>query len=142
VRFKCSLDGAAAVPCASPFETGRLDDGHHIFTVDAIDEAGRRDPTAATTAWTVDVAPPTAPTITGPTVVRGSRAVYRFSARDAATSASRLQFRCAVDSAALHLCAARFVARLNHGAHVLRVLAVDLAGNRSPAARRRIRVVP
>ncbi len=42
VSFACSVDGAAPVPCSSPFTpAARLADGSHVFTVEGRDLAGR-----------------------------------------------------------------------------------------------------
>jgi hypothetical protein len=54
---------------------------------------------------------------------------YRFSARDGLDRPRQLTFRCSVDSARLRPCAARVMRRLAKGRHVLRVVAVDRAGN-------------
>jgi len=51
--FLCSLDGAPEEPCASPRQYGGLSNGPHTFTVRAVDQTGKADPTPATRAWTV-----------------------------------------------------------------------------------------
>jgi hypothetical protein len=100
---------------------------------------------SAAVAWSVgdvvfaaksDSAAPQRPVVRGSLVVRGGRAaVYRLSATDAFTPASALRFLCGVDVAPLRLCAARLSLRLLPGPHVLRVRAVDAAGNRSAVTR-------
>ncbi|MDD5251574.1 MAG: hypothetical protein PHT12_02980 [Patescibacteria group bacterium] len=51
--FSCSLDGAAAEPCASPKEYSGLALGAHSFSVYASDPAGNADQTPAIWNWTV-----------------------------------------------------------------------------------------
>jgi hypothetical protein len=142
LQFACSLDGAKATVCTSPIAYEGLKDGRHVFMVVAIDEAGSRDPTPAVATWTTDRNPPTAPTVTGPRVVRGATAVYRFSARDEATSSASLRYRCALDLATLRRCNTTFTAHhLTRGVHILRAVAVDLGGNTGPAAILHIQVL-
>ena len=100
---------------------------------------------SAAAAWAVgdvffaarsDSAAPRAPMVRGALVVRqGRAAIYRLSATDAFTPAAALRFRCGVDAAPLRPCAARLALRLPPGLHVLRVRAVDAAGNRSALTR-------
>lgn len=52
--FQCSIDGAAAVSCASPTTYTGLANGSHAFAVSAIDAAGNIDPTPASATWTVN----------------------------------------------------------------------------------------
>jgi hypothetical protein len=74
--------------------------------------------------------------VRGSVVVRGGRAaVFRLSATDAFTPSRALRFLCGVDAAPLRFCAARLSLRLAPGLHVLRVRAVDAAGNRSAVTR-------
>jgi hypothetical protein len=100
---------------------------------------------SAAAAWSVgdvvfaarsDSAAPRRPVVRGSLVVRGGRAVvYRLSATDAFTPAAAVRFLCGVDAALLRPCAARLLVRLSPGSHVLRVRAVDPAGNRSALTR-------
>ena len=88
-----------------------------------------------------DSAPPRAPLVRGSLVVRAGRpAVYRLSATDGFTPAAALRFLCGIDAAPLRRCAARLALRLPPGPHVLRVRAVDAAGNRSVPTRVLVRV--
>ena len=102
---------------------------------------GRRGNAGAATSDVVfaarrDSDAPAAPVIRGALLVRAGRmATYRLSSRDGFTPAAALRFRCALDDAPLRLCSARFVPRLTPGRHVLRVQAVDAAGNRSALTR-------
>jgi len=100
---------------------------------------------AAAAAWSVgDVVfaaraastAPKKPVVRGSLAVReGQAAVYRLLATDAFTPAAALRFRCGVDAAPLRPCGARLRLRLRPGPHVLRVRAVDAAGNRSAVTR-------
>ena len=57
--FACRLDGAAFASCTSPTSYSGLAPGVHTFAVYATDPAGIADPTPASYAWTITVAPPT-----------------------------------------------------------------------------------
>jgi hypothetical protein len=106
---------------------------------------------SAAVAWSVgdvvfaaraDSAAPKPPVVRGSLVVReGRAAVYRLSATDAFTPTAALRFLCGVDAAPLRPCAARLSLRLPPGPHVLRVRAVDAAGNRSAVTRLVVRSV-
>jgi RHS repeat-associated protein len=60
--YRCSLDGAAATACTSPYTLPEhFTDGPHAFTVAAVDKGGKADPTPAT--WRFETNPyPAAPT--------------------------------------------------------------------------------
>jgi hypothetical protein len=133
----CELDGRPHAPCSSPASLA-LADGRHTFAVRMTDQAGQVDPSPATVAWTVDTRPPSRPRVDGPRKLERALATYRFSARDAIAGQRRLRFRCAVDSRRLKSCANRITRRLTRGRHLLRVVAVDPAGNVSPTAAVRI----
>ncbi|MCM2324325.1 MAG: fibronectin type III domain-containing protein, partial [Oligoflexia bacterium] len=51
--FECSLDGAAAAPCASPFSTLLFNEGNHEVAITAVDAAGNRSDTTRV-AWIMD----------------------------------------------------------------------------------------
>ena len=68
--------------------------------------------------------------------VRVRRGVAHFSATDADNRSDQLRFRCATGKQRLHNC--RASVRVRHGS-ILRVQALDPAGNRSRVARVRIR---
>jgi hypothetical protein len=58
--FACRLDGGGLVPCTSPKTYTGLGDGHHTFSVEAVDRAGNADPSAAGYSWEISgVGPPT-----------------------------------------------------------------------------------
>jgi YVTN family beta-propeller protein len=82
-------------------------------------------------AVTGDRHPPTAPRVAGPRTTTKLTATYRFSARDNITPARQLRFRCAFDSPTLKACPRLDRTQLAVGQHVLRVQALDRAGNES-----------
>lgn len=49
--FTCRLDGAGFVPCTSPETYAGLGDGDHTFSVEAVDQAGNVDTSAASYSW-------------------------------------------------------------------------------------------
>ena len=51
--FVCSLDGAPAVSCRSPYDVGAVADGTHLLTVAMRDRYGSLDQTPAAFSWTV-----------------------------------------------------------------------------------------
>jgi hypothetical protein len=89
-----------------------------------------------------DRTPPTTPRIVGPSQTESRFPFFSFISRDAVTPRAKLRFRCAVDSTRLRPCPARYNPTLKLGRHVLRVQAVDLAGNKSRIASFVVTVVP
>jgi hypothetical protein len=55
--FRCSLNGAAATPCASPLQLAP-GEGAHTVRVTAVDDSGNADPTPATAAFAIDLTAP------------------------------------------------------------------------------------
>ncbi len=53
IAFTCSLDGAAAVPCASPDVLTGLAEGTHTISISAEDDVGNMAMTPASAMWTV-----------------------------------------------------------------------------------------
>jgi Putative metal-binding motif len=51
--FRCQLDGAAPVPCASPRSASRLVEGVHHFSVMTTDAAHNEDPSPAELTWLI-----------------------------------------------------------------------------------------
>jgi hypothetical protein len=130
LRFACSLDGSPPAACTSPFTSSGLPDGKHTFTAQAIDEAGNADTSPALVSWTVDATPPRKPTVRGPRTTTNARPRYAFAAVDTVDPASKLRFLCSLDSRRLRPCTRSIRPRLRRGPHLLRVAAVDQAGNR------------
>jgi hypothetical protein len=132
----CNLDDAEYEACTSPVLLQGLKDGRHVFSIRAIDQAGKSS--EAKLSWTVDATAPARPVVRGPRRVKARRATYRFSARDSIDRARQLKFRCALDSRRLRPCRNRVTRPISRGRHILRVVAIDRAGNVSPAAAVRI----
>jgi hypothetical protein len=138
LTFECSLDAAAPIPCATPTVYAGLAEGTHQLAVRAVDKALNIDQTAAARSWIVDRTGPSKPRVRGPRRTSRVRAAYVFSASDQVTSTTRLRFRCGFDRAPLRPCKRRHRQRLRLGRHLLRVVAIDAAGNRSSLARVRV----
>jgi hypothetical protein len=136
--FECSLDRQPFALCASPWQSGMLQDGEHRFRVRAVDEAGNVDATPAGQTWSVDTTPPAKPTIAGPRRTSLRRPTFLLASRDALTRPSDLRFECSLDGQTLRTCGRRYRPLLRAGRHTLRVRAVDRAGNASPIARLRV----
>jgi hypothetical protein len=132
VGFWCELDGRPH-SCSSSTKL-LVADGSHRLVIAAIDKAGNTDPTPVTVEWRVDTVPPPTPSVRGPRLTSRRVATYRF------VSLAAAGFRCAVDRAALRRCSSPLKVRLSRGRHVLRVQAIDDAGNASAPAIVRIRV--
>jgi hypothetical protein len=83
-----------------------------------------------------DRKPPSTPRVDGNSETTDLRPVFHFSAHDDRTPPTQLRFRCAIDSPTLRTCShiSRPSAALAFGKHLLRVRAVDRAGNSSRVA--------
>ncbi|QDE70500.1 cell envelope biogenesis protein OmpA [Myxococcus xanthus] len=66
VTYECSLNGTPFVACTDPQMLTGLSEGAQALAVRAVDAAGNVDPTPAEYTWTVDLTPPTLPTIDSP----------------------------------------------------------------------------
>jgi hypothetical protein len=136
--FECSLDEGDFVPCADPYTTPTLADGPHALLVRAIDENGNVDPTPAERSFTVrmpvkpppaaDTDPPETTITSAPkprvkTKRKRARVAFTFTADEAAT------FACSLDGKGYVPCASPLKAKVRRGKHVLRVRAIDRAGN-------------
>jgi hypothetical protein len=124
LRFECKVDREEWSECESPL-AGVVADGWHTLRVRAIDDMLNADPTPAQRRWRIDTKAPSKPSVT----LRNG--AYRFSSSDRGTPRRRLRFRCGLDTTRLHACGSRYSRRLPAGRHVLRVRAVDPAGNES-----------
>jgi hypothetical protein len=125
LTFECKVDADEWSECFPP-DLPTTDDGWHTLSVRALDDMGNADPTPAHRRWRIDTLSPAKPR-----VARTGRTRFRFSATDRGTPRRRLRFRCAIDSKRLRVCGSRVRAKLPAGRHVLRVRAVDPAGNES-----------
>lgn len=83
---------------------------------------------------------PTLPAIAGPNQATPGKHSYVFSSTEKGVAASKLRFRCGLDTTRLKSCARRTTLTLAEGNHVLRAQAVDPAGHRSAVARLHISV--
>jgi hypothetical protein len=131
LRFACTLDGSPSAACISPYTASELAQGRHVFSVQASDEAGKVDASPAVVSWTVDATPPRKPTVRGPRTTQMARARFLFAASDKVDPVRKLHFLCSLNSRRLRPCARSFSPRLRRGLNLLRVAAVDRAGNRS-----------
>jgi hypothetical protein len=97
--FQCKLDSGDWETCSSPKSYADLPDGAHAFSVRAIDEAGKVDPSPASLTFTVDTKAPVTSSAPDPSFRIGSQlgtsaipVRLRWGAADAFTPASRLKF--------------------------------------------------
>jgi Subtilase family len=135
--FTCSLDGAPATPCASPFvPEAALFDGPHRLRVRAVDLGGR--PGEGETRFTVDTVAPRTFFAHRPrhnlrlrrhAPGHGKRAAFRFGSNEAGA-----RFVCRIDNGLFHFCPALVRRRFGVGRHAVRVKALDAAGNLDPTA--------
>jgi hypothetical protein len=139
LRFECSLDDAGFAACPSTTEFS-LGDGPHRVAVRAVDQTGKVDATPTTRSWMLDTTPPTRPRVRGPRRTAMRAVTFQFVSSDAGTPTAQIAFLCSVDSSRLRSCRSTFRARLRVGVHLLRVAAVDPAGNRSGVTLTRIKV--
>ena len=123
ITFECKVDAGEWSECFTPYGPATTVDGWHTLSVRALDDMANVDPTPAVRHWRIDTQAPSKPKV----VRRG--APIRFSAKDRGTPATRLRFRCAIDARLLHPCGSVLHVRLPAHRHVLRVRAVDPAGN-------------
>ena len=133
--FRCRLDGAAPVPCASPWDYSGLAAGPHSFEVAAIDAGGAADPTPATKSWTVnpalpDATPPETSFTYGPVSTTANTARFEFRSSEHGSS-----FTCMLDSGPWGVCfSPTHYSALAVGPHTFSVRATDPAGNVDPSA--------
>jgi hypothetical protein len=125
VAHQCSLDGAPAVTCTSPWAVaGPLVEGSHTVTVQALGLAGSLGGTASV-SWVVDLTAPASVLLAGPTSpTNDTTAHFTFS------SAGATAFTCALDGAAATACTSPLdVPGIAEGPHTMSVGATDGAGN-------------
>jgi hypothetical protein len=131
LRFECAVDGGAWSECQSPLG-GITADGWHTVRIRALDDMLNADPSPAQRRWRIDTRAPSKPRVAR----RGG--FYRFSSNDRGTPSRRIRFRCGVDTKRLHACGSRLRLR-RVGGKLLRVRAVDPAGNESGTTTLRLR---
>jgi hypothetical protein len=131
LTYECRIDGGDWRACESPLSRAATQDGWHEISVRAQDDMLNVDPTPAMREWRVDTQEPSKPNVAVARRPGGSRMELRISATDRGTPGDRIRFRCKIDAKPFHACSARVRLRLRPGRHVLRVVALDPAGNRS-----------
>lgn len=78
-----------------------------------------------------DTTPPSAPKVRGPRLTSNHAPTFRFRSVDSGTPTGKLRYRCAFDSRNLHACRRIYRQHLTTRQHLLRVTALDRAGNQS-----------
>jgi hypothetical protein len=129
--YKCKLDAAAWASCgASPVSVSGLASGSHTYSVTQTDDAGNTS-TAGTVGWTVDVTPPPAPIVSGPS---GTTPLTTASI-SYSDAESGVTFECKLDAGAYAPCPPSPVglSGLAIGPHSYSVTATDATGNVSAA---------
>lgn len=123
--FECKVDGGPFAACSSPFTTPSLGNGAHTFAVRGVDAATNADASPATRAFSVDaVAPDTTFTRTPGKKVFTRKVRFKFTSNE-----SGVTFQCKLDAKAYKACTSPYRFKVKLGKHVLRVRAVDAAGN-------------
>lgn len=127
--FTCQVDGGARQPCVSPYVVPtRLADGTHGFVVTATSAAGLSG-TSRVDEFTIDTKAPRTAIVVHPKKVietRKSSVVGRFRVR---ADEAPVTFYCQIDKEAVRVCGKTFHRRFGPGAHVVKVRAMDTAGN-------------
>ena len=130
---ECSLDGAPFTPCGSPLSLAGLAEGPHRLEVRTTD--GNGSTTTAARDWTVDLAPPAAPTLEPP-AARSPLAdpTVAFAAVDDRSAPADLTFECSLDYGPWAGCSSpEQLVGLAEGHHRIAVRARDQAGNLGPS---------
>ena len=138
--FQCAVDGGANFACASPQTLAPLADGHHSFSVRALDAAKNDDPTPATRGFTIDTVAPRTRMVKEPRHRTHDRHV-RFGFRSSEPGST---FQCKLDRRRFRSChSPHGTRRLSLRSHRFKVRAIDRAGNIDrTAAKREFRVFP
>lgn len=128
--FDCSMDEEAYAPCSSPhlFNFSAFTDGSHSFTVRARDLAGNPDLSPAKFTWTIKTGAPTAilsGTPVSPTMVQST--ILYVAGTDVV--GYRYQLDAGAYSDETPVAAPIELSSLTEGAHTLRVIGRDSAGN-------------
>ena len=126
--YQCSLDLAPFTACTSPQTYTGVAEGDHIFQVRAVHPIGIPDQSPAIHEWTIDLVPETFIDEGPPSQTLNPNAVFFFRSNEGFAS-----FQCALDVPTYGSCPSdgQFLDLLV-GSHVLRVRAVDPAGNVDP----------
>src|SRR6185295_8132152 len=146
-QFECSLDDSNFTTCRSPveFASDNLDDGNHIFKIEAEDNVGNVNPSPASFSWNVDTVAPTTiinhamdvnrSTITNGSNTRSSFVIFEFAGNDTGTGINH--FECSIDNSNFTSCASPVQSnKLAEGYHSVKIRSQDGVGNTddSPAS--------
>jgi subtilisin family serine protease len=138
--FTCSLDGAAATACFSPFVPATpLADGSHEFRVTATDVAGRTG--TATAKFTVDTKGPATFFVRHPKARVKTKKKSVKVAFGLSSSESNSHFLCKADKAVFKPCAPSSSWSFKLGRHAVTAKAIDAVGNEGAQATYRFKVV-
>jgi large repetitive protein len=126
VSFLCSLDGDSFKPCNTPKKYTGVDDGLHVFSVEAVDAAGNASSPASYT-WTIDTHAPPKPTITSAPSDPSfeTTASFEFTVYEVGAT-----YFCKLDGTPWAACSSpKTYTGLALGDHDFKVRGVDAAGN-------------
>jgi len=129
--FACSVDGAGAAPCASPFTASFTTEGAHTVSITATDTAGNAS-AAAQLSWTMDFTPPT---LAWGAFIPGPGTYLSSSSLQADVVSSEIDsLSCSLNNVDLGQNSSPVsVSGLAEGPYTLSVTGTDQAGNVSPA---------
>lgn len=121
---RCRLDGATWITCTGTYSASSLTDGPHVLEVETTNRFGATGVTTHT--WHVDRVAPIVSFNADPGTSPSGQ--VGFSSNESA------DLQCALDDAAWTTCTSPFTySNLSSGEHLLRVRAIDVAGNASAA---------
>jgi hypothetical protein len=127
-RFRCSLNGAAAQTCTSPFVLSGLAEATRSLLIQAVDSAGNVDTLAQPIVWTVDTTPPDTVLANPGNLTAQQVAVFSFTSTQPGST-----FQCSFDNAAFTACTSPDAVDVpRSGPRTFKVRAVDPAGNVDP----------
>ncbi len=133
-HYEIQIDAGTFATQVSPYvlDVSAMSDGTHTATVKAFDKAGN-EATASTSFYLDKTAPVAFKPVADPaTWTNGDTIIITFSTTDATSGVDHYEL--AVDDGAFATVASPYTlstAGLSDGSHIVKVVAVDLAGNRS-----------
>ncbi len=139
-RFECGFNGSFSNcldGAGGDLTTSAPGDGLYALQVRAVDRAGHVDPTPELWIWEVDTKEPdTFITNKPPEATYEEQAIFEFSAQD---SDIHIEYECEyvppAGTPVVGKCGNPYILKgLLQGHHILRVIAIDRAGNRDPSA--------
>ncbi|HET9867871.1 MAG TPA: hypothetical protein VFQ06_11305 [Nitrospira sp.] len=142
--FECRVDAGSFAACTSPHTTATLADGSRTFEVRAKDAANNVDGTPASDTFTVDTAPPAAPSISAPasdgTTDTDGNLSFTFSGEGGASFECDLDVTGSVSDSFTSCTSPKTYTGQANGAYTFRVRQIDAAGNTSANATRTLTV--